>query len=174
MNTCSKHASPVIGSIVLASFCLLCANVASAADAETGVQELQSVMSKRATTVQISTGMLKSLNEGNKAVAGNIGSGGAGQQPAGVPSGAAAWSTAAQKSAPGSVAGSESRPFATRPQPPAASLDPQRAAAQRGLASLNPQPLPPVERDRLPGAKRGEKVLPNGIIIVGGKQAGGR
>ena len=174
MNTCSKLASPVTGSIVLASFCLLYANVASAAGAENGMQEVQALQVNRATTVQISTGMMKSLNEGTKTVAGNIGGGGAGQQPARVPAGAAAWSSAAQKPTAGSVVGSDSRPFEPRPQEPAASLEARRAAAQQGLTSLNPQPLPPVERERRPGAKRDGKTLPNGIIIVGGKQAGGR
>lgn len=40
--------------------------------------------------------------------------------------------------------------------------------------ALNPQPLPPVERGRRGGAAGDQNVLPNGIIIVGGKNGGAR
>ncbi len=45
--------------------------------AEGGLIELQSRMSQRATAVQVTKGMMDSLNAGTHAVAGNIGDGGA-------------------------------------------------------------------------------------------------
>lgn len=48
----------------------------SQSGAESGMVDLQSNLSKRAMVVQMTTGMMASINEGNKAVAGNIGGGG--------------------------------------------------------------------------------------------------
>ena len=61
-----------------------------------------------------------------------------------------------------------------QPLPPARSATAPRTPPRPDLASLNPQPLSPVERGRRGGAAGDRKALPNGIIIVGGKNGGAR
>ena len=61
-----------------------------------------------------------------------------------------------------------------QPLPPARSTTAPRTPPRPDLAALNPQPLPPVERGRRSGAAGDRKVLPNAIIIVGGKNGGAR
>ena len=60
----------------------------------------------------------------------------------------------------------------------AASISLAHASPMGGSAlskrALNPQPLPPGERGRHSGSSRDQSVLPNGIIIVGGKNGGAR
>lgn len=61
-----------------------------------------------------------------------------------------------------------------QPLPPARSATAPRTPPRPDLASLNPQPLPPVERSRRGGAAGDRKALPNGIIIVSGKNGSAR
>ncbi len=61
-----------------------------------------------------------------------------------------------------------------QPLPPARSSTAPRTPPRPDLASLNPQPLPPVERGRRGAVAGDHKTLPNGIIIVGGKNGGAR
>jgi hypothetical protein len=42
-------------------------------NAEMNMIEMQSLVAKRATALQLTTGMMNSINEGMKAIAGNIG-----------------------------------------------------------------------------------------------------
>ena len=87
---------------------------------------------------------LQTQTSAGKAVAGNIGSNG--------------------KAPDGRVADSRN-----------ASRDAGRARSNTmNERALNPQPLPPVERGRRGGAAGDQNVLPNGIIIVGGKNGGAR
>jgi uncharacterized ferredoxin-like protein len=56
-------------------------NAVIRSDAEMSMIELQSLVAKRGTALQLTTGMMNSLNEGQKSVAKNIGGGSSGPPP---------------------------------------------------------------------------------------------
>lgn len=83
MNRSFSFATPRLGSLVVASLALLCADPSSSAEAH--MIELQSLQGQRATTLQVATGAAKSMREGSNAVAGNMGGTGAGTPPVAAP-----------------------------------------------------------------------------------------
>lgn len=147
-------------STLLVSTAMLCA--APAWSQETDMIKLQQQMATRAAATQMTTGLTGSINDSNKAVSKNVGGSSANKDTAKA---AAGGGGAAHQTglAPGGASAS-ARALNPQPLPPARALPESRKPAGQALSALNPQPLPPVERGR-----RGSGALPNGIIIVGGK-----